>query len=790
MSNPLPKIIALGIFIIAMAIMSVSAAVPGMMTYQGRLTDEAGQPVSDATYALTFKIYADSAMSIMPALWTESQDVTTNGGLFTVLLGKNVPIPQETFDGTTRYLGITIVGETEFQPRTPLVSVPYAMVAGNAAGSIDCSDCDIRFINAIGPDELTATSDTAFKVANSGPEAYLGIRSILETNTSEQVASVFGTTRASGEGTSHGGVFDAISTGTGLTYGVTATAENNTTMYGAVGVHGMAKNSGSADAIGGVFEAFSNGSGPHIGSHSSAIGVSNNECLGVRGQAYNYTNGKCFGGHFIASSTDQKAYGVWASADASSDSSIYGVYSKADNSGTGTTYGGYFKADSTAQSPQVGLYSTALDGNQYSYGLISLAEADHQFGHAYGYFGDAKNKANGLSCGGIFQAESEGYEAQGCRGYGSVRNTGSAYGGRFFAFSLDGYSYGVYAEADEFLGTQRKATGIYGLSRGLISEGGYGGYFKSIATGASQYGLYSIADGANNQPQYGTYSMAQNATGSQSSFGVYGRSEHQGTGNSYGGYFLADTTGTGSSYGVRSVGSGFSTAATYGIASYGANRSSGLVYGGFFEIGNFGTGTRYAVYGKSPTSGYAGYFEGHVRVTGNQTVVGTKSAAVKIDDDDYRLVYCQESPENWFEDFGEGQLINGRVHIELDPVYLRTVTIDDKNPMKVFIQLNDPECNGTAVIRGITGFDVVELQNGTGNASFSYRVVAKRRGYEDLRLEPLPGLTPEQVAEQTEAESAAMQTAEAAIETQIAQHKELDANSEQVTQSVLRPIID
>lgn len=740
---------------------SVSAAVPGMMSYQGRLTDDTGLPVADSTYSLTFKIYVDSAMSIMPALWTESQDVTTENGLFTVLLGKIIPIPQETFDGSTRYLGITITGGTELHPRTPLVSVPYAVMAGNGSGNVDCSGCDDRFINAAGPDELTATSDTAFKVSNIGPQAHLGILSNVETGSAGQVASVFGVTRTSGDGTSHGGVFDAISTGTGLTYGVTATAENNTTTYAAVGVHGMATNQGSGETYGGYFEAMNGGTGTHIGIHSNAYGTSDRSFLGARAEAVNYGNGNCYGGSYMASSTYGKAYGIHAQAFAECDSAIYGAYSRALNSGTGKAYGGFFEADSGGLTGELtGGHGRALGNNQTTFGLTGLAMNNSGSGYAMGVNGYGENN-NGRAYGGYFTAEGANTDCIAVLGYGSEGNN-----------------------------TVQQLMGVCGVTwvtgSGQVSEASYGGKFSSNSANSTQYGVHAVTKNGVGQPQYAVYGLSELVTGGLSSFGMYGRSEHQGTGNSYGGYFLADTTGTGSSYGVRSVGSGFSSAATYGIASYAANRSTGYVYGGFFEIGDFGTGTRYAVYGKSPVSGYAGYFDGHVRITRNMTVVGTKSAAVKTDDDEYRLVYCQESPENWFEDFGEGQLVNGHAHIDLDPVYLKTVTIDDKNPMKVFIQLNDPDCNGTAVIRGTTGFDVVELQNGTGNASFSYRVVAKRRGYENLRLERLPGLTPEQVAAQVEEESATMQVAEDAIERDVSRQKKLDAASERLVESMNR----
>jgi hypothetical protein len=39
------------------------------------------------------------------------------------------------------------------------------------------------------------------------------------------------------------------------------------------------------------------------------------------------------------------------------------------------------------------------------------------------------------------------------------------------------------------------------------------------------------------------------------------------------------------------------------------------------------------------------------------------------------------------------------------------------------------------VERGSTGFDVIELQGGKSNARFTYRVVAKRQGFEEKRLD-------------------------------------------------------
>jgi len=94
-----------------------------------------------------------------------------------------------------------------------------------------------------------------------------------------------------------------------------------------------------------------------------------------------------------------------------------------------------------------------------------------------------------------------------------------------------------------------------------------------------------------------------------------------------------------------------------------------------------------------------------------------------------------ESPEIWFEDIGSGKLVNGSTHIALDDMYTETVTIDNKHPMHIFLQEQGdsnslfvtPDANGK-------GFTVKEKQGGTSNVAFSFRIMAKRRFYQDHRF--------------------------------------------------------
>ncbi|MDP4199674.1 MAG: hypothetical protein Q8922_03625 [Bacteroidota bacterium] len=195
---------------------------------------------------------------------------------------------------------------------------------------------------------------------------------------------------------------------------------------------------------------------------------------------------------------------------------------------------------------------------------------------------------------------------------------------------------------------------------------------------------------------------------------------------------------------VYGVNTNASTSPAYGVVGkvvstqgqaagvYGYN---GATVGGQGILGNGYIG----IYGVTPDSGgYSGYFSGGLglHVIGNQTATGTKSALVPVGDG-WRKLYCEEAAEVFFTDYGSGHLVNGHAHINLDPTFLATVTIDSADPMRVFLQMNS-EIAGAYVVKGATGFDVIENGNPHSNGEFDYRVVAKRKGYESVRLEAAP----------------------------------------------------
>jgi len=111
------------------------ADVPGLMSYQGTLTDSNGVAL-DTAVSVVFSIYTDSVGGTQ--VWTETQSaVQVSQGLFNVLLGSATTIPDTVFDDPSRWLGIQVGGDSELVPRQRLVAVGYAF--RSAGGGADAS---------------------------------------------------------------------------------------------------------------------------------------------------------------------------------------------------------------------------------------------------------------------------------------------------------------------------------------------------------------------------------------------------------------------------------------------------------------------------------------------------------------------------------------------------------------------------------------------------------------------------------------------------------------------------
>lgn len=294
----------------------------------------------------------------------------------------------------------------------------------------------------------------------------------------------------------------------------------------------------------------------------------------------------------------------------------------------------------------------------------------------------------------------------------SVTNPSSGHGIYSRTDSTTDEKAAVHAEA---LGISGNTKGVTGITKSPGSATGsavgvYGWAQSPSAIGGSTFGVLGRT---NSVPQ----------AGADTSAGVFGWGNVS-SGRTYGvwGETESSTQWISGIYGVNTAASG-ETRGVIGVVNSTSSNAAGVL-GSAPNSGNVKGVLGYC----HSATGYGVYSDGNFAVAPGFT----KSAIVDTSQGKVRF-YSQESPENWFEDFGEGRLVQGRARIELDPLFLETITISEEHPMKVFIQVND-DCNGVYVKRGLTGFDVIELQGGTSGAGFSYRVCGKRKGFEFVKM--------------------------------------------------------
>ncbi len=111
---------------------AANGIVPPVVKFGGVLTDVNSKPMT-GTVGVTFSLYKESQGGA--ALWVETQNVALDKtGHYAVMLGSTSSqgLPADLFaSGEARWLGVQVQGEAE-QPRTVLMSVPYALKAADA----------------------------------------------------------------------------------------------------------------------------------------------------------------------------------------------------------------------------------------------------------------------------------------------------------------------------------------------------------------------------------------------------------------------------------------------------------------------------------------------------------------------------------------------------------------------------------------------------------------------------------------------------------------------------------
>jgi len=98
----------------------LGGAVASRISYQGRLTDAGGNPLS-GSYNLVFQLWNAATAGGQVGSNIVKNGVGVSGGLFTVELD----VPQSAFDGQALWLQVQVSGQT-LAPRQALLPVPYA----------------------------------------------------------------------------------------------------------------------------------------------------------------------------------------------------------------------------------------------------------------------------------------------------------------------------------------------------------------------------------------------------------------------------------------------------------------------------------------------------------------------------------------------------------------------------------------------------------------------------------------------------------------------------------------
>jgi hypothetical protein len=327
------------------------------------------------------------------------------------------------------------------------------------------------------------------------------------------------------------------------------------------------------------------------------------------------------------------------------------------------------------------------------------------------------------------------------------------------------------------------AIGVYGQSNGSAGTGVYGtgagnGIYGTSSTGGGN-GVYGINANTNpSAPTYGVYGVSSDAGNFSNSAGVYGQ---YGGANGVGVYGIATDAPQGQYdevYGVYGVSLSSSSLISAGVQGQAYTGGSG-VFGEFGSLSVAGIdsccggagvwGDNGASFGEGVlgTAGdnVAGHFNNvsdeyptvyaqnllgggtglvletrgkmgktcTIDVSGTVNCDGTLSAVVPTDGGARKLsLYAVQSPENWFEDFGSGSLSNGTATIALDPTFTQTVNTGAE--YHVFLTPNGDSKGLYVSQKTATSFEVREQGGGTSSVAFDYRIVAKRSGYENVRL--------------------------------------------------------
>jgi hypothetical protein len=556
------------------------------------------------------------------------------------------------------------------------------LAGGGVKGTLTLSVPGAGITNAmLAHPSLTVTAGTG--LTGGGPVA-LGNALTLNVNTA-QIPQLGTANTFTGNQTVNG-----IVSGTSTAFGVSGSATAASGFSAGVG--------GTAASPGGYgVEGVNTGSGGIgvYGYDSAGTGVSAFGVTGVSASGTSYgLNASATGAGSTGVYATAPFFGVYGVATASSGSTV-GVYGSGVDGlqGQGTLHGVY------AAAPTYGLYGVATNTTGNSFGVYGSGGSNGVYGVApnFGLYGVA-TATSGNSVG-VYGTGIDG-----------LQGSGSAYG--VYAAASGSGSTGVYGTAPQF--------GVYGVATAGSGNtvGVYGNGADGLQGAGTVHGVYA------NGGQYGVTSFT--SAGIAGSYGVYQGASALGATFAYpGGGVWADTN-VNLEDGERPVAALLATADNGGAAIL-YNNSPSFATLTVENVGGGGTGDVIHAEGTRGSCTLSG--GGDAACTGvlKSVVATTSSAGARRVE-----TYSMQSPENWFEDFGSGALSNGTATIKLDPTF--TQTVNTGTEYHVFLTPNGDSKGLYVSQKSATSFEVREQGGGVSSVAFDYRIVAKRVGYEKVRL--------------------------------------------------------
>jgi hypothetical protein len=682
-----------------------------MLSYQGKLTDTLGVPVNDTTYQVTFRLYTVPTGGA--SFWNETQTVRTRGGLFSALLGSVTPIDSVPSAGAV-YLGMTVSGGPELAPRIRIGSSAFAYLSGRAASADllqgkDTAALDSRYVN-----EGQASSVTSNMIVDGTiAAADLGQMGASTGQVMKWTGSAWQPRNDSLGGGGGGGTVTSVGQATGVVCSPNPITTTGTVRFDSTWGDARFVNEGQANSVTGAMIVDGAVSSADI--RDTTVNTADLKDGSV-------TSAKIFLPYIGSVATSSDAFSVTNTLASNDAAAVYGSHAVTDNYGIGVrAIGGYEGVNAsvtpTGSSQYYGVYSTVMGGSGENYGVEGYASGS---GTNYGVGGSAGGSGTNYGV------------------YGSAAGGSTNYAGYFDGdVKVNGQCHGVSTTSNvqAMLGEGGTyGSGVYGTSATSSWWGSYGRNTHANGTGIL---------GAGNNTTGTTLAAGSGVAGTGTTCGVYGHAT-QTTGGVFGSY--GDVN---SSYGFGSYG-GNTNASGTGVMGVGNNGSSSFLTAG---SGLAGTGTQFGVYGRATdtASCCGGYFSNghggsvHVAYYYNGTeykISGTGTVStIMATREGKKNLFAPEMPEAYFEDCGEGQLSNGHCRVNLEKLFSDCITVNAEHPLRVFVQLED-DCKGVYVNKDATGFDVRELQGGASNARFSWRVLAKWKGNENVRLPEAPGPQP------------------------------------------------